>query len=345
MFRLPIAILILSALTFGLFITASPAPDAQAAPRTIPWDCSDWQETPAVADAEDARVSMILESLAANRGKSIYCAVDQSDTWTKSETWLAGRDRNERDDTVYFGQQGNFRGFLAAQEGYLTDGESGVTGVSRELIFEFPEEPRRGKKTVRFRVRSDSAETGTCPPVPASNLQQGAHNNGFVAESDTPDGNLICTLYGGRAGSYDTRANDRLRGRNLYYGHGDSDTDWWVDWSTNVYRHRSTHETRDAGGQSRSPDWWRARAEEKAIAACRARGGKYVAGSADFGPGHNRNGGAGHPNNDNGDYHGWFYAFQSHHHRYGTNQHGLFVGKARESRTWSGVCTKRVRRR
>ncbi len=96
---------------------------------------------------------MILESLAANRGKSIYCAIDQSDTWTKSETWLAGRDRNERDDTVYFGQQGNFRGFLAAQEGYLTDGESGVTGISRDRIFEFPEEPRRGKKTVIKRLR------------------------------------------------------------------------------------------------------------------------------------------------------------------------------------------------
>ncbi len=152
-YRFPIALLILSVLTFGLLVTASPANTTQAAPRTIPWDCSDWQETPAVADADDARVSMILESLAANRGKSIYCAIDQSDTWTKAETWLAGRDRNERDDTVYFGEQGNFRGFLAAQEGYLTDGESGVTGVSRELIFEFPEEPRRGKKTVIKRLR------------------------------------------------------------------------------------------------------------------------------------------------------------------------------------------------
>ncbi len=158
MFRLPIAILILSVLTFGLLITASPTPDAQAAPRTIPWDCSDWQETPAMADADDARVSMILESLAANRGKSIYCAVDQSDTWTKSETWLAGRDRNERDDTVYFGEQGNFRGFLAAQEGYLTtDGESGVTGISRDRIFEFPEEPRRGKKTVIKRLKLEAS--------------------------------------------------------------------------------------------------------------------------------------------------------------------------------------------
>ena len=150
-YRFPIAILILSALTFGLFITASPSPEAQAAPRSIPWNCSDWQESPAVADADDARVSMILETLAANRGKSIYCAIDQSDTWTKAETWLAGRDRNERDATVYFGQSGNFRGFLAAQEGYLTDGESGVTGVSRDLIFEFPREERR-RRTITKRL-------------------------------------------------------------------------------------------------------------------------------------------------------------------------------------------------
>ncbi len=111
-----------------------------------------------MADADDARVSMILETLAANRGKSIYCAIDQSDTWTKAETWEAGRYRNERDDTVYFGQSGNFRGFLAAQEGYLTDGESGVTGVSRELIFEFPREQRRGWKTVRFAVPTDGSK-------------------------------------------------------------------------------------------------------------------------------------------------------------------------------------------
>ena len=345
-YRFPIAILILSVLTFGLFGTATPSPEAQAAPRTIPWDCSDWQESPAVADADDARVSMILESLAANRGKSIYCAIDQSNTWTKSETWLAGRDRNERDDTVYFGQQGNFRGFLAAQEGYLTDGESGVTGISRDRIFEFPDEPRRGKKTVRFRVRSESADTGTCPPAPASNLQQGAYQNGFVADDDTPGGTLICTNYGGESDSYTYDGEDtHRRTRNLYYGHDGGDTDWEVDWRTNIYRHRTSGVTRDAGGASRSPDWWRARAEEKVIPACRARGGKYVAGSADFGRGHNREGGPDGGVNDNGDYHGWFYALQRHSDRYPGGQNDRFVGKARESRTWVGVCTKRVRRR
>ncbi len=151
-YRFPIAILSLTVLTLALIITASPAPDAQAAPRSIPWECANWQASPAVADADDAHVSAILESLAANRGKAIYCAIDQSDTFTKAETWAAGRDRNERDDTVYFGESGNFRGFLAAQEVYLTDGESGVTGISRELIFEFPREQRRGKKTITKRM-------------------------------------------------------------------------------------------------------------------------------------------------------------------------------------------------
>ncbi len=126
---------------------------------------------------------MILESLAANRGKSIYCAIDQSDTWTKSETWLAGRDRNERDDTVYFGQQGNFRGFLAAQEGYLTDGESGVTGISRDRIFEFPEEPRRRKTVIkRLKLAVDDSRRAPYPQWSVStaagvNFQVGLNNN------------------------------------------------------------------------------------------------------------------------------------------------------------------------
>ena len=323
-YRFPIALLILSALTFGLFITASPTPDAQAAPRTIPWDCSDWQETPAVADAADARVSMILESLAANRGKSIYCAVDQSDTWTKSETWLAGRDRNERDDTVYFGEQGNFRGFLAAQEGYLTDGESGVTGISRDRIFEFPEEPRRGKKTVRFRVRSQSADTGTCPDDAAN------------------PGNLLCTPYAGAHGSYDYPEGSQARSRVVYSGQSPGTNRWRVHWRTNARQTWDSNgvvsEAGTGGGRFRSPEWWTAQAEALAPAACRARGGKYVEGSADFGRGHNRDNGR---NQDaNGDYHGWFYSSQP-------NQYdpSRFQSRARESRTWVAVCTKRVRRR
>ena len=162
---------------------------AAAAPRSIPWNCDDWQESPAVADADDARVSTILESLAANRGKSIYCAIDQSDTWTKSETWAAGRDRNERDDTVYFGQSGNFRGFLSAQEGYLTDGESGVTGVSRDLIFEFPREERK-RRRIRYRNfelcpdNSYSNPAQRNPPYSPCVLQTGLHSTAGAVNSN-----------------------------------------------------------------------------------------------------------------------------------------------------------------
>ncbi len=335
--RLLITALALTALT--LLLTVASSPTTHAAPRSIPWDCSDWQESPAVADADDARVSMILESLAANRGKSIYCAIDQSDTWTKTETWLAGRDRNERDDTVYFGQSGNFRGFLAAQEGYLTDGESGVTGISRDRIFEFPEEPRRGKKTVRFRVRSDSSDTGTCPP--ASNLQQGAYQNGFVADDDTPGGTLICTPYGNITGSYTDHGSTRVLARRTYTDI--DDTDWEGHWRTGVWSDRLGAPDQQSPGTAIGEADWIRMAEARAIPACRAKGGKYVAGSADFGPGHSRDPGSGVEFNGNNL--GWFYAYQTHAHRYSNNNHHLVIGKARESRTWSGVCTKRVRRR
>ena len=119
--------------------------------RAIPWDCSDWQ-----AFDHDDRTTAILESLAENRGKTLYCGVDQSDTFTKAETWEAGKDRNERDDTVYFGERGSFRGFIAAQEGYLTDGESGITGISIDRIFEFPrEQKKRRRREPRLLLRYD----------------------------------------------------------------------------------------------------------------------------------------------------------------------------------------------
>ena len=130
--------------------------------RAIPWDCSDWQ-----AFAHDDRTTAILESLAENRGKTLYCGVDQSDTFAKAETWEAGKDRNERDDTVYFGERGQFRGFIAAQEGYLTDGESGITGISIDRIFEFPREKkkrRRYKKvTLRLVVEHDNSRRVRTP--------------------------------------------------------------------------------------------------------------------------------------------------------------------------------------
>ena len=186
MHRFLISALALTACILLLTVASNPDPTAQAAQRSIPWNCDDWQESPAVADADDARVSLILESLAANRGKAIYCAIDQSDTWTKAETWAAGRDRNERDDTVYFGQSGNFRGFLSAQEGYLTDGESGVTGVSRDLIFEFPREPkkRRRYKYIIVTESSDPIPHDTRSCYPYQSAQYPNHPGGYAYAAD-----------------------------------------------------------------------------------------------------------------------------------------------------------------
>ncbi len=135
----------LTGLVFLLLLGAGYGLATIQAARAIPWDCSDWQ-----AFAHADRPTAILESLAENRGKTLYCGIDQSDTFAKAETWAAGKDRNERDDTVYFGERGQFRGFIAAQEGWLTEGESGVTGVSIDRIFEFPREKkkRRRYKTV-----------------------------------------------------------------------------------------------------------------------------------------------------------------------------------------------------
>ena len=132
----------LFAATIALFLLLSAGYGLTQAARSIPWDCSDWQ-----AFAHEDRTTAILESLAENRGKTLYCGIDQSDTFTKAETWQAGKDRNERDDTVYWGERGSFRGFIAAQEGWLTEGESGITGQSLAVIFEFPKEERQRRRT------------------------------------------------------------------------------------------------------------------------------------------------------------------------------------------------------
>lgn len=63
------------------------------------------------------RPQSILEALALNRGMTLYCGADRATVLTKAELWAAGRDHDERDDTVYWGEQGSFRGFTAAQEG------------------------------------------------------------------------------------------------------------------------------------------------------------------------------------------------------------------------------------
>ena len=150
---------IIPGLVFLLLLGAGYGLATIQAARAIPWDCSDWQ-----AFAHADRTTAILESLAENRGKTLYCGIDQSDTFSKAETWAAGKDRNERDDTVYFGERGSFRGFIAAQEGWLTEGESGVTGVSIDRIFEFPREERRRKKTVRRKIPADPSRLAASPP-------------------------------------------------------------------------------------------------------------------------------------------------------------------------------------
>lgn len=145
------------------FATASAAP-SEVSPqqrfRYVAWDCSDWSMT---TDFGADRGRAILEMLALNRGMTLYCGAEQSNILTKAELWAAGREHNERDDTVYWGERGSFRGFTAPQEGWLTDGASGITGISLHRVFEFPREERK-----RRRSRSRSTE----PTIPVITLNQ-----------------------------------------------------------------------------------------------------------------------------------------------------------------------------
>ena len=275
------------------------------AARAIPWDCSDWQ-----AFAHDDRTTAILESLAENRGKTLYCAIDQSNTFTKAETWAAGKDRNERDDTVYFGERGQFRGFIAAQEGWLTDGESGVTGVSIDRIFEFPkEERRRTKRVKRFKV-------GTT-----------ADNINAVASCGQALG-LICSDWGDIPPSSATTAIARLNARHFAVGRTAGDgLGWTLDRQTNII---TLPGEADSAATPSLARWQELLAAEPARA-CRARGGKYVAGSGEVGPGHDNNKGS------NGDNLGWFYGPD-------LDTGALEKYQARQSRTWTATCKKTVRR-
>ena len=274
--------------------------------RSIPWDCSDWQ-----AFAHADRTTSILESLAENRGKTLYCGVDQSDTFTKTETWEAGRDRNERDDTVYFGERGQFRGFIAAQEGYLTDGESGVTGVSIDRIFEFPREERRRTKRVK---RLDIMSEGNCPdPHP----RQSNHPPGTLACS--PWGATISNAHGAGETPYRLARYNLVRDiRQDTVTRSDTGT-WDVAWATFP-----------------SAAYWQGLAETQAKAACRAQGYPQVS-NVVVGPGHNGNAGSKTSSNDRwrGDNLGWFFV----------NHHGTALQlAARHSRTWTATCKKVIRR-
>ena len=104
-----------------------------------------------------------------------------------------------------------------------------------------------------------------------------------------------------------------------------------VDWQTNIITRPGEMDL------SATPNtaWWQGRAETAAEAAaasaCQARGAKYVAGSARFGPGHNHNKGL------NGDNWGWFYGPN-------LDTGGAYKYQARQSRTWTATCKKTVRR-
>jgi len=313
------------AFAFALLLLAA-AGSQPAAARAIPWDCSDWQ-----AFAHADRTTSILESLAENRGKTLYCGIDQSDTFAKAETWEAGKDRNERDDTVYFGERGQFRGFIAAQEGWLTEGASGVTGVSRDRIFEFPREERRVKRTKRFDIANDADQF----PID----QQ---------DSCGQVGGLICTPLAARSTSWsrpESAAQDD--GRHLQTP-GINTTSKMIDWRTQVVYEVTGNEMRGAmaaDGRQNTTDystaWWQEQAAAAANAACRARGARYVAGSADFGAGHSNNRGTGVQFSGNGL--GWFY-------KPTTTLHpteGVYYWRtqARQSRTWTATCKKTIRRK
>ena len=279
--------------------------------RSIPWDCADWQ-----AFAHADRTTSILESLAENRGKTLYCGVDQSDTFTKAETWEAGKDRNERDDTVYYGERGQFRGFIAAQEGYLTDGESGVTGVSIDRIFEFPrEERRRVKRVKRWDISSGSADTDTCPDP----------------EDGRTPGTLACSAWGNRHGGnlYGQGGPSRRDAQATYTGLNRENL-WQINWETQVI---TDSNGAVVGAASPDTDGWLELATARAKEVCRAQHGGQSVSNVAFGQGHSRDKSP-VTNRDRGSHLGWFFDNTvDQHYRY----------RARQSRTWTATCKKTTR--
>ena len=145
-----------------------------------------------MADADNELASSILETLAANRGKTLYCALDQSDTWTKRQVYDHAHAHNDRDRTQYDGSQaqGRFRGFTAGQEGWLTDGEHGITGVSPERIFEFPEVKKKRRKNKKKPVRYVQVVEDFALAADASRLVR--HNGNY------PPGNWFSNNNAGR---------------------------------------------------------------------------------------------------------------------------------------------------
>ena len=299
------------------------------AARATPWDCADWQ-----AFAHEDRTTAILESLAENRGKTLYCGIDQSDTFAKAETWAAGKDRNERDDTVYFGENGSFRGFIAAQEGWLTNGESGITGQSESTIFEFPKNTQRTKRVKRFTVSNDpdqfpinaEASCGQVLGIICTRYYTstaGVHANGNT-EIGRKQGRIAAT--GGRPG----------------VGYGVNSNGHWVSWDENqVWGCQPPPCTSTATGR---PDTyaipttadWLVMATTAVARACRARGARPVAGSAQLRMGHSENSGADTAADKHGPGLGFFLTSEA-------SGNG-FVNPTRQSRAWVGKCKKVIRR-
>ncbi len=184
--------------------------------------------------------------------------------------------------------------------------------MSIDRIFEFPREKRRVKRVKRFAIANDPEqfpvdEVASCGQV----------------------GGLICSDWGAiPTSSGSAPALAQLYARQFAVGRTLADSlAWTLDWQTNIIRRPGDADS----AATPSLAQWQELLTAGAARACRARGGKYVAGSGEFGPGHNNNKGL------NGDNLGWFY---------GPN---LEMGsdykyQARQSRTWTATCKKTIRR-
>ena len=189
----------------------------------------------------------------------------------------------------------------------MTDGESGVTGISIDRIFEFPREERRVKRVKRLNISGQSDST----------VRESCHN------AATNPGDLLCSTKGA-LGSSTGQDGAELNARNNQLGVASGTANWGqtpgtprIDWQT----HRA--------------DQWQALADQVAGAACRARG--YRLASATFGPGHNDDAGAlgWRP----GDNLGWFYSENQ-----WSGQGSGHSYEAWQSRTWTATCKKTIRR-
>ena len=148
---------------------------------------------------------------------------------------------------------------------------------------------------------------------------------------------------GSSSWSNEDSARNSARNRYTGLGQGSGANNFEFHWRTRAKTGSGAPQLPVIRGTSRSEEQWIAAAEAAVIDACDDLGGgyKYKRGSADFGPGHNLEPGTGLNNvEDKGDFHGWFFAYETR----VISSTTYYKAKARESRTWHGVCTKRVRR-